>query len=350
MGSMRRMRRHSTEGAGTLSVMQSFKTLRPTTNPYIHMLDAALSRHPGVQHLRFTRARALVGRYDVLHLHWPETLFGGSSAPKRVLRRLYATALVARLLVSRTAVVRTAHNVEIPKDVSSWERRLLQAIERRADVRIVLNAKTDTQGAPGVLIPHGHYRDWFADVETVPAVPDTLAFVGLVRRYKGVEQLLETFSATAGSHPELRLRVCGNPTSDEIADVVGELAARDPRIELDLRFLSEEDFARSIMEARGLVLPYRFMHNSGAVLAALSLQRPVLVPDNDVNRALAEEVGPGWVHLFRGDLQPQDLLSFHESLKQLVESPPRLGGRDWTHTAEAHETAYRQAVSVRRDR
>ena len=41
-----------------------------------------------------------------------------------------------------------------------------------------------------------------------------------------------------------------------------------------------------------MVLPYRQMHNSGAVLAALSLDRPVLVPATD-QRGLGAEVGPG---------------------------------------------------------
>ncbi len=330
--------------------MQSFITLRPTTNPYIQMLDSVLSQHPGVEHLRFDRVRALVGRYEVLHLHWPETLFTGATPLKRTLRRLYATALVARLLVGRTAVVRTAHNVEIPRDVSSWERRLLELIERRADVRIILNAETDTQGVPGVLIPHGHYRDWFAGVERVPAAPNTLAFVGLVRRYKGVEHLMMTFAETAATHPQLRLRISGNPTSPEIAATVRDLAAQDSRVSLDLRFLSEADFATAIMGARGLVLPYRFMHNSGAVLAALSLQRPVLVPDNEVNRALAEEVGRGWVHLFSDDLDVHDLLAFHRAMEQPADGAPELSARDWTHTAEAHVAAYRKAADLRRRR
>ena len=52
------------------------------------------------------------------------------------------------------------------------------------------------------------------------------------------------------------------------------------------------------------MLPYRHMHNSGAALTALSLDRPVLVPETDVNRDLARETGPGWVVTFAGELRP----------------------------------------------
>lgn len=322
--------------------------LRPTTNPYIQMLDAALTETEGVELLRFDRARALRGDYDVLHLHWPETLLGGRSKLRAVARRLAATAIVARMLIDRKkAIVRTAHNVELPRDVTRWERALLERIERRADLRIVLNPQTRVPG-PSVCIPHGHYRDWFADVPRVAAEPNSIGFVGLIRRYKGVEHLLATFHATRSNVPELRLSIAGNPTSTELAAEVTALARRDDRVRLDLRFLGEADFATAIMRVRGLVLPYRFMHNSGAVLAALSLDRPVLVPASDVNAALDAEVGPGWVHQFDGDLTASDLANFHVALDAPPPSPPRLDARNWDSVGAAHREAFEQALAGKR--
>ncbi len=63
-----------------------------------------------------------------------------------------------------------------------------------------------------------------------------------------------------------------------------------------LGFAPDADLVREISMSEMVVLPYRFMHNSGAVLLALSLDRPVLVPDNEVNRLLEIEVGSDWVH------------------------------------------------------
>jgi glycosyltransferase involved in cell wall biosynthesis len=328
--------------------MQSFGAPRPTSNPYIHMLDAALARTPGVEHVRFDRRRALLGRIDVLQLHWPETLFGTATGAKRLARRAFAAALAARLALGRVAVVRTVHNVELPQDVSPWERRYLEWIERRTDYRIVLNDLTELpDGTPSSVIPHGHYRDWFADVEPVEPAPRTLGFVGLVRRYKGVESLIEAFSATAESAPDLRLRVAGNPSSPELAAEIRRRAEADPRIELDLRYLTEPDFARAVMGSSGIVLPYRFMHNSGTVLAALSLGRRVLVPRTEVNEALAAEVGPGWITFFDGDLTADDLLAFAEHVGVAPVAPPNLDARGWDDAGEAHREAFRRAVDAR---
>ncbi|MDA4891524.1 MULTISPECIES: glycosyltransferase [unclassified Microbacterium] len=328
--------------------MQSFGAPRPTSNPYIHMLDAALARTPGVEHLRFDRRRALLGRIDVLQFHWPETLFGTATGVKRLARRAYAAALGARLALGRVAVVRTVHNVELPQDVSGWERRYLEWIERRTDHRIVLNEQTALpDDLPRTLIPHGHYRDWFADVAPVEPAPRTLGFVGLVRRYKGVETLIDAFSATAEEAPDLRLSVAGNPSSPELAAEVRRRAEADPRIALDLRYLTEPDFARAVMGSAGIVLPYRFMHNSGTVLAALSLGRPVLVPRTEVNLALSAEVGPGWITVFDDELTADDLLAFADRVRTPPAEAPDLGARGWEEAGAAHREAFRRAVRAR---
>ncbi|OAH48801.1 hypothetical protein [Microbacterium oleivorans] len=333
----------------SLRVMQSFGAPRLTSNPYIHMLDAALDSEPGLEHLRFDRRTALLGRYDVLHFHWPETLFGGATPVKRVARRLFGTVLVARLRLTGVAIVRTLHNVELPDVDSRWERFVLRWIDRRADFHIRLNDSTPVRpGIPSAVIPHGHYRDWFARFETVPAAPRSLGFVGLVRRYKGVEALIERFRETASRLGDWTLRVSGNPSTPQLADEIRELASPDDRISVDLRYLSEDDFARAVMSVSGIVLPYRFMHNSGTALAALSLDRPVLVPRNDVNEALALEVGDGWVTMFEGDLTADALAAFAEATNALPATGPDLDDRGWSLVGARHREAYARAVRSRR--
>lgn len=337
--------------ARPVRAMQSFGAPRATSNPYIHMLDEALTATPGVEHLRFDRRRALTGRIDVIQFHWPETLFGSATGTKKLARRLFAIALRARLSLGRVAVVRTVHNVELPSDASPFERRYLEWVERRADHRIVLNGSTAVPaGGEATLIPHGHYRTWFRSVDALPPDADTLGFVGLVRRYKGVEDLIDMFAQTAGAAPGLRLRISGNPTSTELEREVRELASADERIELDLRYLTEEDFANAVMRSRGIVLPYRFMHNSGTVLAALSLDRPVLVPRTAVNEALSEEVGEGWITLFDGDLSPHTLLDFAARCRTPPATAPDLSARDWDRAGALHRDAFESAVAHRRGR
>jgi beta-1,4-mannosyltransferase len=329
--------------------MQSFGAPRPTTNPYIHMLDAALARTPGVEHVRFDRRRALLGRYDALQVHWPDTLLRGSTGSRTALRRAFAVALAARLALTPVALVRTVHNVQPHDGASRWERGYLAWLDRRTDHRILLTEQTPVPpGAASTLIPHGHYRDWFADVPVAPPTPGTLAFVGLVRPYKGVEELLDAFASTAGARPDLRLRIAGSAASPDVERDVRERAARDARVELDLRYLPEEAFANAVMRSAGVVLPYRAMHNSGSALAALSLDRPVLVPRTDVTEALAREVGPGWVTTFDGTISGADLERFAAIAAHTPATPPDLGARGWDGAGAAHRSAFAAAVARRR--
>ena len=332
-----------------LRVMQSFRPPRPTTNPYIVMLDRALSDEPTLRHERFSWTGALLRHQDALHFHWPEVLLAGDRPWKRWGKRQLFRLLLLRAALGRTLIVRTVHNLELPSDLDPATLRLLETVEERAGLRVLLNPHTQPHWASAtVVIPHGHYVDWFADVPRVEAEPHSLAFVGLVRRYKGVETLLDAFAATAADRPELRLRISGNPTNAELRTELEQRAAADPRVGLDLRFLDEPDFATAIMSARGVVLPYRHMHNSGAALAALSLARPVLVPRNDVNTALAAEVGEGWVHQYDGDLDADDLRAFDDALAGPRSERPDLRARGWALAGQRHAQAYRDAIAAAR--
>ncbi|MFT3877009.1 MAG: glycosyltransferase [Propioniciclava sp.] len=328
-----------------LRVMHSFRRPRPTSNPYIHMLDEALVNTPGLDHLRFSWREAFFGRYDAIHFHWPEVFLGGRTRLRRVVKAARFQLLLWRLRITRTAIVRTVHNLELPTDLNGWETRMLRFIQQRPAMSITLNDQTQV-AAPTALIPHGHYVDWFRDMPQNEAIPGRIGFVGLVRRYKGVESLLAAFEELRQQRDDVTLAISGRPTSDEIRQELESLAARAPGVSLRLEYLSEEDFAQAVTGSSLIVLPYVHMHNSGSALAALSLARPVLVPDNAVNRALREEVGEGWVHLFAGTLSAQDVDQALQS--GIPGSLPDLSARGWSEAGTAHRDAYRRAVEATR--
>lgn len=331
------------------TVLQSFPEPRPTTNPYVVMLRTALEKSAGVRVLTFSWRRALTARYDVFHVHWPEILVDGHSPVKKLVRQVLFLLFLLRLRMTGTPLVRTVHNLELPQGISRREVALLRLAQRWTSMRIRINETTDLDGPrPVETVVHGHYRDWYAAHPRSVAETGRLAFVGQVRRYKGVDRLVEAFRAVADTG--LRLRVAGRPTSDELAAELRAAAAADPRISLSLDFLTDAELVAEITAAELVVLPYREMHNSGGALAALSLGRPVLVPDNTANRRLAEEVGPGWVLTYAGRLTPAALV---DAVDRLHASPPTgtpdLSRREWDDAGRAHAAAYRRAVEVTRD-
>lgn len=333
-----------------LRVMQAFKAPRATTNPYIVMLDESLGSADGLEHLRFSWGSAIFGRYDAIHFHWPEAKFGGASRLRAMGKRFLFAALLARLTCSRVAIVRTMHNIELPQGMPRSELAMIRRLDRLTTLRIALNPTTPIPAdAASETILHGHYRDWYASYPQPPALQGRLGYVGLIRRYKGVELLLEAFAEAKASDDALSLSVSGKPSSTELTATITELAGAG--VELDLRFLSDAELVVAVSRSELVVLPYRFMHNSGGTLAALSLDRPVLIPENDTNRALSAEVGAGWVHQYAGDLDGETLRRTMDEVRRLARADrPDLSARDWDAVGAQHVRAFRRAVAIRRGR
>ncbi|WP_456503593.1 glycosyl transferase [Arthrobacter sp. UYCu723] len=330
-----------------ITVLQSFPVPRPHSNPYTELLSRSLRDLPDVTVVNFSWRRALTGRYDVFHVHWPEILVDGHSPVKKAVRQLLSLVLLAKLAANGIPIVRTMHNVGLPQGISRREKFLLQVFERRTALCIRLNALTHVPPRlHAVTVPHGDYRSWYAPHRKSGAVTGQFGYVGLVRRYKGVESLVEAFAATAGTHPGLTLRIGGRPSTAELATTIQDLAGGDGRIQLDLRQLSDSVLVDIVTSSELVVLPYRFMHNSAGALTVLSLGRPVLMPENEVNRCLLEEVGPGWVYLYQGDLVAETLVNALQAVRSGVRSAePDLSRRGWDETGRLHLDAYRKVLS-----
>ncbi|MBT2517539.1 hypothetical protein J7E29_08865 [Streptomyces sp. ISL-90] len=332
-----------------MRVIQTFGEPRATTNPYIVMLRDALVAEPTVEHIPFSWGAALTERYDVLHLHWPDTLLAARHWWTRAGKRVALACLLVRLRLRRIAVVRTAHNVTPPSG-PRLDRALTRALERRTDVRIRIAAVTpEVEGVPSLLIPHGHYRTWFEGMPRAAAVPGQFGYVGLIKPDKGVERLVDAYAAASAIDPGLSLRISGEPADDGVERRLRAAAERLSGLDATLRYVSEDAFVDVVTSSELIVLPYRFMHNSGTALAALSLGRPILAPDNELNRALSSEVGPGWVHLFGGEVTADTLLDAIRAVR--AEPPvaaPDLSAREWHDAGARHAHAYRLALDRRR--
>ena len=332
-------------------VLQSVKQPGPRTNPYITQLLNSLADTEGVQVNSFSWRQALVGGYDVFHAHWPESLIEQRGAVSTTARRVAYGLVLLRLWCQGIPIVRTVHNLELPQGITWVDRRLLLATERLTRVRIVLNEFTPVPAdCPSVLIEHGHYRSWFAEYPRPDPVAGRVVFFGKIRRYKNVEGLVSAFKGMSEAAPAPSLRVVGDPSTQRLVDSLRSIADGDARIEFRLGHVDDPDLVKEVGEASIVVLPYQEMHNSGSVLAALSMSRPVLVPDNKFNRALGDEVGGQWVIRYPGALTSEHLQdALHHTSARMVDGEPDLTRREWDTAGQRHLEAYRLAFGRRRE-
>ena len=336
-----------------MRVLQSFPEGRTTTNPYLLQLSRSLS--PSVEVLGFTWRRALTSRYDVFHVHWPEILVQGRTPARALARRMLFRLFLVRLRLRRTAVVRTLHNVRSHELSPQHDQRLLERFDQRTTLWIRLNSFTPVPAdALEHTIPHGDYRDWYGDLMSGATMPGRLLYFGLIRPYKGVDTLVHAFrqlDTAALDDPLPTLRIVGAPQTRDLAKRLQRTSAGDPRVEFMLRHASDAELADAIRAAELVVLPYTEMHNSGAALLALSLDRAVLVPENAVTTALANEVGTDWVLTYTGPLSAEVLADALLRARRPRSAPaPDLSHRRWSVGAADHVEAYGRAIQSVRSR
>ncbi|MDJ0347979.1 glycosyl transferase [Cryobacterium sp. PH29-G1] len=325
-----------------ITVLQSLSPPDGTTRYVNQVVEGA----PDAVTMRFFSWRtALLGRYDVFHVHWPELLIRAPRPLKARLRRGALYALLVRARLQRIPIVRTMHNLAPHEVGHNAETRALNALDARTALVIRLNPTTPVEPeARAVTILHGHYRDRFSGIPLPNSVPGRILYFGLIRPYKGVETLMRVFRSLPD--PDLRLRLVGRPSSG-LGEIITVEAARDARISSVLRFVSDAELVVEVGGAELVVLPYREMHNSGVLLVTLSLDRPVLVPSTPSNLALAEEVGADWIYLYDGELTPEILHGTLERMRAAGPRPrPRLDDRDWTTLGLQSYRTYLRALQL----
>lgn len=323
-----------------LRILQS----SPRQSGFITFVD--LITDDQIDSIPFSWKSALFGRYDVLHVHWPEMFVRDKSFPRRIVKRAMYVILMVRLRIEKVPVVRTLHNLRPHEAGSKFEAFLIGWLERSTNAYVSLNpfSKVPTS-APNRLIRHAAYDEVFARFPHTPQVPGRVLYFGLVRPYKGVESLLTAFSSVRLA---ATLRVVGRP-SDDLKSVLDVAQVADPRITVNARFVSDAELVGEITSAELVVLPYTKMHNSGALLAALSLNRHVLVPDTEVNRWIASEVGEEWFSFFSSRLTSSDIENAIVSATKQAQ-PPDLTNRSVEVARAAYRDVFARAIRERERR
>ncbi len=329
-------------------------------NPYNALLSESLER-AGAEVEEFSTRALLTGRWDIWHLHWPEHSFHQPSilsATKSLLRKC-ATILIA--LATRTRIVWTVHNAEphdlpYPRMYRALRHALVLALggwislssEARDDA---IRAIPHLSRRPAWVIPHGDYRSCYPppplreearhELEIDPAAR-VLLFFGLIRGYKGVTRLVQTFRTT--DDPDLRLIIAGKPVGS-IGQELETLAGADGRIRLDLEFIPDERLPLYFGAADLTVLPFQRILNSGSALLSLSLDTPVLVPAMGSMWQLAQRVGAPWVQLFEDQLEARDLSDALEAVPAAEGRAP-LEAFAWDTIGEQTLAAYSDVLGT----
>jgi beta-1,4-mannosyltransferase len=234
----------------------------------------------------------------ILHLQWTSDILWNAATEAKAKEKVDEfIGQLDRFLGAGGRLTWTVHNV-LPHDCKfpHIEAALQQAVADRARFVHVLNDGTLEATAEwftiapekSVHIPHPHYIGSYPDIVSrdqarydLGLLPDEMvyAFVGAIKPYKGLEQLLDAFDAVLEDGRPRRLLIAGLPDEDAQTQKLLDRCLLHPYVELHPTRIPDGELQYYLRAADVAVLPYQRALNSGVLMLALSFGLPVVAPD-----------------------------------------------------------------------
>lgn len=276
-------------------------------NPYQSMLMAGLPELDAVSYPISDPAVNATGtpasrteRLDnyLLHIHWSHPILHWGKDAADAERRLDDFKANVHDLKARGGhLMWTIHNVFAHEPrFPELEVELSRFLVAEADAVHVLSEETPRRTAEFYplppekthVIPHSSYVGRYPEAISRSAARarlgldgDEIVFLlfGGVRPYKGLDVLLDAFTAAADADPRLRLVVAGKPHYSAAFEALATRCDADPRIVTAFDVVPDDEVQVYFRAADNVVLPYKSILNSGALHLALTFGRPIVLPD-----------------------------------------------------------------------
>lgn len=319
----------------------------PNTNPYPNMWTDAIRALGGTVDA-YRSLRVILNPPHVIHIHWPEYFL--PSGTRSLARRARGILRLAALRIARkrgAIVAWTVHNSG-PHDGGDdyGDNPYIRAFQGCVDLQILLSGRTlaPLADTSSVVVPHPAYP-----THSRTSAPTTLDHdgrllsFGEMRRYKGYVELIGAVQELNTHH--IHLRLVGAAEGDYATELEAAVRQAATRIEWHNARVDDETLEKEILKCDAVILKYGRVLNSGAALLALSLHRPVILPDTAVFRDLRDEVGHAWVHLFNseGDSIARAIEACLTTQRQGL--TPNLSARTWTSAASSTLNAFEAAIA-----
>ncbi|WP_228389314.1 glycosyltransferase family 4 protein [Cumulibacter manganitolerans] len=228
------------------------------------------------------RARSWLtqGRFDVVHVHEPQTL---------------SLSLIACMMATCPIVATVHAATERSRTLAALQAPLQPFLERIAG-RIAVSElarrlQVEHLGGDAVLIPNGVFVDRFATAEPLPQLRDGAPTIGFLGRYdeprKGLQVLIPAVRRLVAELPDVRLAIAGRGDDNQLrAELPLELS---DNVEI-LGPLSEQEKQRFLRSLDAYCAPNTGGESFGIILTeAMAAGAPVVASDIDAFRRVLDD-------------------------------------------------------------
>jgi beta-1,4-mannosyltransferase len=294
------------------------------SNPYNYLLYTGIEAF-NVDVKEFSFMSCLLLRYDVIHIHWPETYLNSNYRIKNI---FYSMALLFALFTAKVfskKIIWTAHNLK-PHHIKY---KLLNTVFWKCYLRLVsgvvslsksneknfFNKFKALNTLPSVHIHHGLYKGFYPDHISQEQARSRLSldnhsnvslFIGQVKRYKNVEVLINLFNHSSHLKHSI-LIIAGKFESEIYFQEINAMAQPNKNIIIHNKFIPDTELQYYFRAADLCIFPFKDIFNSGSVLLSVSFDTPVLVPHSPNFEEYSLLLNNGLISTYTDQIRPEDI-------------------------------------------
>lgn len=230
---------------------------------------------------------------DIVHIHWIHHAYQNSNRLLFIAKSFIFVLTMLYLKLRNVQLIWTIHNLyphhaKFPR----MERFMRTLICRFCSKLIVASESIKWKvmmefGVPESklsVVKHGHYLGVykskgmdFRRIYNISEDASIYLFLGAIKAYKGVEDLIESFNAVKTK--QSYLIIAGK--ADKEMEAYLKSVEDTENIILDLRFVPNDEVADLIRAVDVMVMPYKEITTSGSAILGLSFKKLIVMPDND---------------------------------------------------------------------
>lgn len=304
---------------------------------------------------------------DIIHLHWQSAfLYVDGSRFKTTVKSLLFIFQIRIVKMLGIKLVWTIHNLKSHEDTfRDLEARYTKKLANLSNGIIVhcRTGKDEVSHQMGkkindriTIIPHGHFLDYYPNRTPRDAARQklnlhrsefTFLFIGELRYYKGVVDLIDAFKAI--NTRNIRLIIAGRPHDRRIRDEVSAKTIEIENITTHYAFVPDRELQDYINASDVMVFPYRDIFTSGGIFLALTFGKPIIAPAlgciadalrTSPNFIYDTAENHGLIHAMKAAMGSNHLISIGRYNRDLADQ------FNWQEIAEKTTDVYRECLTT----
>lgn len=274
------------------------------------------------------------GKPDILHFHTLHPFFLAKTKLTLILKFIlfFSQTLILRLMGVK--IVWTVHDLKSHENTQIKSERIFSICFAKFASGIITHCSSAKQEVAKLfrlknddkifVIPHGNYIGYYeqqisqVEARKILGIPDEgllFLFLGLIRPYKGVPELIDAFKQLHDDN--VYLAIAGEAVTAGLAQEINSMALGHANIKFIPGYIADDKIQVYMKASDAVVLPYRDILTSGSVILAMSFAKACVAPRKGCIGEVLEKSGA-----FLYDLDAEDGLL--KAMKQTVQSQAEL--------------------------